>query len=226
MRGAPQPGLAYAHSSNQFPHIHRDWRSTLTRATLPGPVQPKAFAMPGDHRLRFHDAKGRSPVRPHTGEPDPEETIGDRQPQALFLVPALEDEKLMAQGKDFCLECNSCTERITQDGEQGNQGRHHRRVGYRSFALSSIDTVRIEFLVGTASYLRHETVVWQRPIAGPWRRPRQGCRIREIDPEPRADTGCLTNRKGRRSQQLQDSRWRRWTLCRSKENIGAECLDV
>ena len=28
----------------------------------------------------------------------------------------------MAQGKDFCLECNSCTERITKHGEQRNQG--------------------------------------------------------------------------------------------------------
>ena len=29
----------------------------------------------------------------------------------------------MTQGKDFCLERNSCTEGIAQDSEQGNKGR-------------------------------------------------------------------------------------------------------
>jgi hypothetical protein len=101
--------------------------------------------MPRDDRLRLHDAKCRSPIRPHTGEPNPEETIGDRQPQALLLVLALEDEKLMAQGKDFCLECNSCTERVTQDGEQGNQGRHHRPEAYRGSAVSAIVQRRSSF---------------------------------------------------------------------------------
>ncbi|MGA2372256.1 MAG: hypothetical protein ABSG11_16440, partial [Candidatus Korobacteraceae bacterium] len=55
----------------------------------------------------------------------------------------------MAQGKDFCLECNSCTERITQDSEQGNQGRHHRPEAYRGPALSAIGSATIEFLVRT-----------------------------------------------------------------------------
>src|SRR5664280_2601739 len=57
----------------------------------------------------------QSPVRPDTREPHPEKTISNRQAQALFLVPALEDEKLMTQGKDF-LWCNSRTE--TNHAEQ------------------------------------------------------------------------------------------------------------
>ena len=44
-------------------------------------------------------------------------------PQSLFLVPALEDKKLMAQGKDFCLEGSSRTERITEENKHGNQDR-------------------------------------------------------------------------------------------------------
>ena len=54
---------------------------------------------PLDHAT--NKCEGRSPVRPNTGEPDPKKTIGDRQPQPVFLLPALEDEKLMAQGKGF-----------------------------------------------------------------------------------------------------------------------------
>ena len=46
------------------------------------------------------------------GEPHARKTIGERQPQPLFQIPALEDEKVMAQGKDFCLEHNSSAERI------------------------------------------------------------------------------------------------------------------
>jgi len=31
------------HSSNQFPHVQRDWRSTLRSATLPGPVKAESL---------------------------------------------------------------------------------------------------------------------------------------------------------------------------------------
>jgi hypothetical protein len=105
--------------------------------------------MPCDHRLGFHNAKSRSPVRPNTEEPDPEDPVGDRQLQPLFLFLALEDEQLMTQGKDFCLERNSCTQGIAQDSEQGNKGRHHRPEAYRCPALSAITTARTEFLLGT-----------------------------------------------------------------------------
>ena len=35
---------------------HTRW-STVARTTLPRPVESKAFAMPGDNRLRFHNAR-------------------------------------------------------------------------------------------------------------------------------------------------------------------------
>ena len=94
--------------------------------------------MPCDDGLGFHDAEGRSSFRPNTGEPDPKKTIGKRQPQPLFLVPALEDKKLMARGKDLCLECNSRAERITQDREKGKQHRDHRQEAYCCIALRAI----------------------------------------------------------------------------------------
>jgi hypothetical protein len=67
----------------------------------------------------------------------------------MLLVPALEDENLMTQGKDFCLQCNSRPERIAEADEQENQDRKHRQEAYRCSALSAISTARIEFLVGT-----------------------------------------------------------------------------
>ena len=86
----------------------------MPRPTLPTPIEPKAFAVPRDHGFRFHDAKRRFPVRPNTREPDPEKPITGRQVESPFLVPALEHEKLMAQGEDFCLQSRSRTERITK----------------------------------------------------------------------------------------------------------------
>jgi hypothetical protein len=38
----------------------------------------------------------------------------------MLLVSALEDENLMTQGKDFCLQCNSPPERIAEADEQEN----------------------------------------------------------------------------------------------------------
>jgi hypothetical protein len=62
------------------------------------------FAVPRDHGFWFHDAKRLFPVHPNAREPNPE-TIKGRQLQSPFLVPALENEKLMAQGADFCPKC-------------------------------------------------------------------------------------------------------------------------
>src|SRR5208283_1139917 len=76
----------------------------------------------------------------------PRETIGNRQPLLLFLT--LENDKLMAQGKDFCLECTSRTKRITEDGEQGNRAPSSQRSLSMS-RVSAIGTATIEFLVGT-----------------------------------------------------------------------------
>ena len=114
-----------ADASNQLPHLGRYRRTTMTRTTLPTPIEPKAFAVPRDHGFRFDDAKRRFPVHPNAREPNPEKTIKGRQLESPFLGPALENEKLMAQGEDFCLQSNARTERIAKSGEQENQYREH-----------------------------------------------------------------------------------------------------
>jgi hypothetical protein len=49
--------VSCTHASNQFAHLCRDWWTVLARATLPRPVELKAFAMPCDDSLRFDDAE-------------------------------------------------------------------------------------------------------------------------------------------------------------------------
>src|SRR6516164_1017046 len=112
-------------ASNQLPHLGRYRRTTMTWTTLPTPIQPKALAVPRDHGFWFNDAERRFPVRPNTQEPNPEKTIKGRQPESTLLVPALENEKLVAQGENFCLQSSSRTERITKSREQENQDLVH-----------------------------------------------------------------------------------------------------
>jgi hypothetical protein len=63
-RRSPQRMVA-AHLANQFPRFLGDRRwSRLAAAQLPGPEHPKPFAVPGNHRLRFHDDRAdRQPVQ-------------------------------------------------------------------------------------------------------------------------------------------------------------------
>jgi hypothetical protein len=97
----------------------------MTWTTLPTPIQPKALAVPRDHGFWFNDAERRFPVRPNTREPNPEKTINGRRLESPLLIPAPENEKLVAQGENFRLQSNSRTERITKSREQENQDREH-----------------------------------------------------------------------------------------------------
>ena len=63
-RRAPKRIVA-AHLANQVPRFLGDRRpSRLAVPHLPGPERPKPFAVPGNHRLRFHDDRAdRQPVQ-------------------------------------------------------------------------------------------------------------------------------------------------------------------
>jgi len=117
----------------------------MTRTTLPTPIQPKALAMPRNHGFWFNDAKRRFPVRPNTREPNPEKTITGRQPESPLLVPAPENEKLVAQGENLCLQSNSRTERITKSREQENQDLEHPPEPIAILRLSAISSARMSF---------------------------------------------------------------------------------
>ena len=83
----------------------------------------ESLAVPRDHGFWFHDAKRRIPVRARPREPNPEKTVKGRQRESPVLVAALENENLMSQGEDFCVQCNSRWQRITKSGEQENKDR-------------------------------------------------------------------------------------------------------
>jgi hypothetical protein len=71
---------------------------------------------------------------PNKREPDPQKTIKGRQLESPFLVPALENEKLMAQGENFCLQSCSGTERITKNSQEESQNweRHQSLLPHRA----------------------------------------------------------------------------------------------
>ena len=60
---SPQ-GILARHRPNQGADIGRDGRSAEAPATLPGPEQPEALAMPGDDGLWLYDHECRSPIAP------------------------------------------------------------------------------------------------------------------------------------------------------------------
>jgi hypothetical protein len=133
-----------ADASNQLPHLGRYRWTTMARTTSPTPIEPKAFSVPGDHGLRFYDAKHRFPVWPNTRGPNPEKTIGGRQLVSPFLVPALENKKLMAQGEDSAWSAarvRSESRRVARKkAKTGNITR-----AYCHIALSAISSARTSF---------------------------------------------------------------------------------
>src|SRR5215467_10162402 len=56
------------HLPDQSSNLGTDlWATDALRSRKPGPEEPKALAMPGHHRLRFHDNQGPAPVLPGVG---------------------------------------------------------------------------------------------------------------------------------------------------------------
>jgi hypothetical protein len=117
-RSSPERIVA-AHLANQLADVFWNSRSPgLATPDLPGPEQPEALAVPGDHRLRLNDDEGGAPIGPNPGQPCPEKAIGGGQFRPLHR--ALEDGELVTQGED--LQLKGCT--ATEDGQHGReQGR-------------------------------------------------------------------------------------------------------
>ncbi len=60
--------------------------------------------MPRNHRHWLDDDKGRSPASPQPGKPNPQEAVRSAQMNAMAVVRALQDQELVAQGKDISLQ--------------------------------------------------------------------------------------------------------------------------
>ncbi len=70
-----------------------------------------------DDRLPFDDEQCRTPARPQSGEPHPEEAIGGTEVDTTFLRPS-KDYELVAQGDDLRLKSQAALEPGTQEGKQ------------------------------------------------------------------------------------------------------------
>jgi hypothetical protein len=75
-------------------------------------------------------------------------SVKGRQLESPFLVPALENENLMAQAEHFCLQSNSRSQRITKSGEQENDDREHHQSLF-PYCAKCNPFSQNAFLVGT-----------------------------------------------------------------------------
>jgi acyl-coenzyme A thioesterase PaaI-like protein len=87
-------------------------------------MPPESLAMPRDYRLRFDHEQCRTPARPQSGEPYPEETIGSTDVDTTFLRPS-KDYDLVAQGDDLHLKLQAALEPGTKEGKQQKDGVAH-----------------------------------------------------------------------------------------------------
>src|ERR1700719_486187 len=63
------------------------------------PVQTETFPMPTNYRIRLYDQKRIRPLRPHSAQYDPEQSVGTAQ--ARPLGSAFQYNQLLPQGNDF-----------------------------------------------------------------------------------------------------------------------------
>jgi hypothetical protein len=90
------------------------------------PVVAESAPLPGDDGAGLHEDEDTSPAGPGSGEPGPEEAVGDVDPGSS--VAALVDGELVAQGEDLELEGDPRAEAGSEGGEQGEEDSLHGRA--------------------------------------------------------------------------------------------------
>src|SRR6266481_452469 len=114
MRGAPQRGLTRLHLPDQIANFRRYRWATFATPTLPSPIEAKSLAMPGDNSLRFDKEQRRSPIVPQPREPNPQDSISPTETELMTAVRTLQDQKLMSESKNLCLQKGTSSETISQ----------------------------------------------------------------------------------------------------------------
>jgi len=104
----------------------------LALSALPFPKQPKALAVPSDDGLRFHNAQGRAPIGPSSGEPDQHESVARSQSQATVLVLALQQKKLVAECQVLSVQSGPSLKTATKGEEQGSEEYEHFLAPYHA----------------------------------------------------------------------------------------------
>src|SRR5882724_2798494 len=122
MRGAPQRGLARLIFRIRFRTSGDTHGRPSKMATLPIPIQSKPLAMPGDDRLRLDKEQCRAPIVPQSRKPDPQDTVSPTETQPTPTARTLQDQKLMPECKNLCLQNSASSETISQREEYGQHG--------------------------------------------------------------------------------------------------------
>jgi hypothetical protein len=130
-RSAPER-IGQNHFPDEVPDFTGYRWTAFTMAALLSPVESEALSMPRNHRLWVHNDQSGSPARPQPGKPNPQEPVSSAQTNAMAVVRALQDEELMAQGKDFGLQScpSSQAGRLVekQGDEKGKYGSDSLRI--------------------------------------------------------------------------------------------------
>jgi hypothetical protein len=103
--------------------------------------------MPSDDGFRWNDDKDRWPK---AKEPNPEESVPRSEFWAIHGTP--QDDDLVSQSEDLGLERETRLKAEEEGWEQGNQNAEHESGRYQLDSISSMFTVRMQFLAGTTNY--------------------------------------------------------------------------
>src|ERR1700693_2313914 len=90
------------------------------------PVQTKTFPMPTNYRIRLYDQKRIRPLRPHSAQYYPEQSVGTAQ--ARPLGSAVPYHQLLPQGDDFKPQVMTRPDKTSQPREQTQDQPMHESV--------------------------------------------------------------------------------------------------
>jgi hypothetical protein len=77
---------------------------------------------PGDDSLRLDQEQCRAPIVPQSRMPDPQDTVSPTETQPTPTARTLQDQKLMPECKNLCLQNSVSSETISQREEYGQHG--------------------------------------------------------------------------------------------------------
>jgi hypothetical protein len=78
--------------------------------------------MPGDDSLRLDKEQCRAPIVPQSRKPDPQDPVSPTETQPTPTARTLQDQELMPECKNLCLQNSASSETISQREEYGQHG--------------------------------------------------------------------------------------------------------
>ena len=117
-------------------------RREIVRADVTEFIASEILAMPGNDGLGLENGRRRLPIVPPPGEPDSEDTIRPAEAKLVATARTPQHQKLMAEGKNLCLQNKARSETISETGEKSQH--FFGKVTHQGFQNAMIST-RTEF---------------------------------------------------------------------------------